>query len=51
MTTLALFMVLQLPASPPTAVARTAVTPPVIDGRLTDPAWAGAPVVTDWVML
>ena len=49
MTTLALFMVLQLPASPPSAVARTAVTPPVIDGRLTDPAWADATPVTGFV--
>jgi len=49
MTTLALFMVLQLPASPPTAVARTAATPPVIDGRLTDPAWVDAKAVTGFV--
>ena len=49
MTTLALLMVLQLPASPPTAIARTAVTAPVIDGRLTDPAWADATPITGFV--
>jgi len=50
MKTLALLSVLQIPASPPpTAVARVALTPPVIDGRLTDPAWLGATPVTGFV--
>lgn len=33
----------------PTATARAVVTPPVIDGRLTDPAWANATPVTAFV--
>ena len=39
----------QIPVSPPTAVAHAAVRPPVIDGRLTDPAWAEAAPVTGFV--
>jgi hypothetical protein len=34
---------------PPTAIARAAPTPPVIDGRLTDPAWMDATPVTGFV--
>src|SRR2546428_14079323 len=36
-------------APPPIAVAHVVVTPPVIDGRLTDPAWAEATPVTGFV--
>src|SRR5438874_776015 len=32
-----------------TATARAVVTPPVIDGRLTDPVWLEAPLVTGFV--
>src|SRR3989441_12362793 len=32
-----------------TATARAVVTPPVVDGRLTDPAWREAPPVTGFV--
>src|SRR5207237_912647 len=43
----------QTPASgvapPRTAAARAVVTPPVIDGRLTDPAWREATPVTGFV--
>jgi len=40
-----------LPAaqSPPTATARVVATPPVIDGRLTDPAWLEATPVTGFI--
>src|SRR5256712_4537572 len=51
----ALFLVLPLarglPAgqTPPTATAHVVATPPVIDGRLTDPAWLEATPVTGFV--
>src|SRR5438093_12310788 len=35
--------------STPAARARAVITPPVIDGRLTDPAWLEAPPVTGFV--
>src|SRR5205809_5561244 len=35
--------------STPAARARAVITPPVIDGRLTDPAWLEAPLVTGFV--
>jgi hypothetical protein len=36
-------------AQGPSASARTVGTPPVIDGRLTDPAWKDAPPITGFV--
>src|SRR3989442_10796320 len=36
-------------APSPTATAHVVVTPPVIDGRLTDPAWAEATPITGFV--
>jgi hypothetical protein len=36
-------------AQTPTATARAVATPPVIDGRLTEPAWLEAPPVTGFI--
>src|SRR5881296_122791 len=36
-------------AQGPTATARTVATPPVIDGRLTDPAWQEATPITAFI--
>jgi len=40
-----------LPASqtPPTATARVVATPPVIDGRLNDPAWRDVAPITVFI--
>jgi hypothetical protein len=35
--------------APRTATARAVVTPPVIDGRLNDPAWRDAPPITGFI--
>src|ERR1041384_5641871 len=37
------------PAQGPTASARTVSTPPVIDGRLNDPAWRDVPPITGFI--
>src|SRR5580765_1452982 len=36
-------------AQPPTAAARVVATPPVIDGRLNDPAWRDVPPITGFI--
>ena len=57
---LALLIVVQLPRllasqsappppPPPAATARAVVTPPVIDGRLNDPAWLDVPPITGFI--
>src|SRR2546427_12886348 len=40
---------LSLCAQGPTATARAVHTPPVIDGRLNDPAWRDAPPITGFI--
>src|SRR5256885_8854524 len=40
---------LSLCAQGPTATARAVVTPPVIDGRLNDPAWQDVPPITGFI--
>src|SRR2546423_4818227 len=45
----AVLLSLSLCAQGPTATARAVVTPPVIDGRLTDPVWLDATPITGFV--